>query len=162
MKTHVQVLIHECLDFFNQFEKLHPVTSAFNMPIYSNVAWQVLAYAIEGMTNKTFAEHLEASLTRPLNLTGTFLSPPPRTTTLNAIIPGNEIESWWALDAGDGTSSAYVTLRQNIHPTIDSTADYSLHTIELVLRYPLELISRLSVNPFFHLRFYPNHSHANG
>lgn len=106
MKAHVQALNHECLDFFNQFKKLHPVTSAFHMPIYSNVAWQILAYAIEGMTNKTFAEHFETSLTRPLNLTGTFLSPPPRNTTLNAIIPGNEKESWWALDAGDGTSSA--------------------------------------------------------
>lgn len=132
------------------------------MPIYSNVAWQVLAYAIEGMTNETFAEHLEASLTRPLNLTGTFLSTPPRTSTLNAIVPGDEIESLWGLDAGDGTSSSYVILCHNIHTKSDATADYSLHTTELVLRYPLERISRQSVNPFFHLRFCRNHSHANG
>jgi len=78
------------------------------MPIYSNVAWQILAYAIEGMTNRTLADNFNTTLLRPLNLTGTFLEPPPITADLNAIIPGGEVESWWRLNTGDGASSAYV------------------------------------------------------
>lgn len=76
------------------------------MPIYSNIAFQVLAYAIEGMTNKTFLENFESTLIRPLKLTGTYVTTPASTAGLNAIIPGDEYESWWKLDPGDATSSA--------------------------------------------------------
>jgi CubicO group peptidase (beta-lactamase class C family) len=85
---------------------LHPVTAPFNMPIYSNPAFQILAYALEGMANKTFPEVFESSIVRPLKLNATYLSTPPITDNLNAIIPGDEIESGWKIDVGDATSSA--------------------------------------------------------
>ena len=94
-------------EFFEKFQVLRPVTSAFNIPIYSNVAWQILAYAIEGMTKKSFEETFEAALKQPLNLTGTFLTPPDLE-QVNGITPGGPNESQWLLDPGDRTSSACV------------------------------------------------------
>ncbi|KAJ3469475.1 hypothetical protein MRS44_003540 [Fusarium solani] len=93
-------------EFFDGMKALHPVTAPFNMPIYSNPAFQILAYALEGMANKTFPEVFESSIVRPLKLNATYLSTPPITDNLNAIIPGDEIESGWKIDVGDATSSA--------------------------------------------------------
>ncbi|RSL55278.1 hypothetical protein CEP53_007163 [Fusarium sp. AF-6] len=93
-------------EFFQGLMALHPVTAPFNMPIYSNPAFQILAYALEAMTNKTFSEVFESSIVRPLHLNATHLSTPPIADNLNAIIPGDEIESGWRIDVGDETSSA--------------------------------------------------------
>ncbi|KAJ4350283.1 uncharacterized protein N0V89_008904 [Didymosphaeria variabile] len=71
-------------EFFAAFTHLRPVTSPFNMPIYSNVAFQILTYAIEAMTNQSFADVFQSALVGPLGLNGTYLTMPP----------------------GDGTSSA--------------------------------------------------------
>ena len=95
-------------EFFEQFPRLHPVSSVYNMPIYSNAAWQVLSYAIEGITNCSIPETFESALLRPLNLTRTFWMPPELIDGLNAIIPGGEIESAWKVDPGDGASTRYV------------------------------------------------------
>ncbi|KAM0436598.1 hypothetical protein ACHAPT_002306 [Fusarium lateritium] len=93
-------------DFFKGIMALHPVTAPFNMPIYLNPTFQILAYALEGMTNKTFSEVFESSIVRPLHLNATYLETPPMTAGLNAIIPGDEVESGWKVDVGDATSSA--------------------------------------------------------
>jgi hypothetical protein len=45
---------HRLPDFFQRLVTVHPVTSTFSKPVYSNVAFQILAYALEAMTNKTF------------------------------------------------------------------------------------------------------------
>jgi CubicO group peptidase (beta-lactamase class C family) len=84
------------------------VTSAFNMPIYSNPTFQILAYAMESMTNMSFTDIFQSSLVRNLKLNGTSLGTPDMTKGLNAIIPGGEIESGWKLEPGDNTSSALV------------------------------------------------------
>jgi CubicO group peptidase (beta-lactamase class C family) len=70
------------------------------------VAFQILAYAMEGMTKMSFRELFESTLVHPLNLTRTFLTTPETLDGLSAFIPGDEIESFWKLDAGDATSSA--------------------------------------------------------
>ncbi|RSM13195.1 hypothetical protein CEP52_002047 [Fusarium oligoseptatum] len=93
-------------EFFQGLTTLHPVTAPFNMPIYSNPAFQILAYALEAMTNKTFSQVFESSIVRPLHLNATYLSTPPTTDNLNAIIPGDDVESGWRIDVGDETSSA--------------------------------------------------------
>ena len=76
------------------------------MPIYSNVAFQILAYAIEGITNKTYPEAFRSAIMEPLNLTNTYITAPNITEGLNAIIPGGEIESQWAVAVGDGSTGA--------------------------------------------------------
>jgi CubicO group peptidase (beta-lactamase class C family) len=75
------------------------------MPIYSNAAFQILSYALEGMKNRSFPEIFDESIVRPLNLNATSLAIPPSTSDLNAIVPGNEDESWWNVDVGDTASS---------------------------------------------------------
>lgn len=102
----VSSFTHRDIEFFRDLPALHPVTVPFNMPIYSNPAFQILVYALEGMTNKTFSEVFETSIVRPLHLNATYLSTPPITDDLNAIIPGDKIESAWKIDVGDETSSA--------------------------------------------------------
>jgi CubicO group peptidase (beta-lactamase class C family) len=92
-------------------KSLHPVTSAFNMPIYANPTFQILAYAIESMTNKSFAEVFRSTIVGPLNLNSTSLGTPAVTKCFNAIIPGDEIQSGWKLDPGDDASSALVLAR---------------------------------------------------
>lgn len=76
-----------------------PFTSTFSTPVYSNAAIQILAYALEGMTNKSFKDSFNTALVQPLNLSRTFLNKPPN--NINAIIPGDELSSLWGFDIGD-------------------------------------------------------------
>ncbi len=75
------------------------------MPIYSNVAFQILAHAIEDLTNKSFEDAFRSSIVDPLSLNGTYLTTPKPTPNLNGIIPSNQMYIPWNLDGGDGTSS---------------------------------------------------------
>ncbi|KAK7420246.1 hypothetical protein QQX98_002901 [Neonectria punicea] len=75
--------------------KALPLTSTSNTPIYSNIAYQILAYALEAMTNKTFDESFSSSLLNPLGLNHTTLEAPKDDS--NAVIPGNKTTSWWDL-----------------------------------------------------------------
>jgi CubicO group peptidase (beta-lactamase class C family) len=76
-----------------------PFNPSFNTPLYSNAAIQVLSYALEGMTNKSFADSFNSALVQPLNLSRTFLSQPPD--NANAIIPGTEDTTFWGFSIGD-------------------------------------------------------------
>ncbi|KAK3393749.1 beta-lactamase/transpeptidase-like protein [Podospora didyma] len=54
-----------------------PVTSTYHTPIYSNMAFQLLAYAVESITGEAFATLVDQHILKPLSLTRTFLSTPP-------------------------------------------------------------------------------------
>ena len=69
--------------------------------MYSNLAYQILAYALEGMTGKTFEKSLQSSLLKPLSMKRTSLEAPKGKT--NAIIPENELRSGWNVTWGDGS-----------------------------------------------------------
>src|SRR3569833_1962383 len=90
------------IEFFDGIQTLHPITAAFQTPIYSNIGYQILAYVLEEITNKTFADAFRSSLLHPLNLTRTSLEAPA--TEDNVIIPIDPSTSWWNLATG-GTSS---------------------------------------------------------
>ncbi|KAK4224645.1 beta-lactamase-like protein sdnR [Podospora fimiseda] len=69
--------------------------------IYSNVAFQLLAYAVENITGEFFSSIVESELLTPLNLTRTFLTQPTNDT--NAVIVDG-----WDLDIGEeGPAGAY-------------------------------------------------------
>ncbi|KAK3324921.1 beta-lactamase/transpeptidase-like protein [Apodospora peruviana] len=53
-----------------------PVTPTYYSPTYSNMAFQLLAYAVENITGQSFSSLVHDSVISPLNLTRTFLSPP--------------------------------------------------------------------------------------
>ncbi len=71
-----------------------PVLPAHHTPIYSNMAFQVLAYAIENITRTSFSKLVHNELLKPLKLTRTFSSPPLN--DRNAVV-----EDGWSENLGD-------------------------------------------------------------
>lgn len=69
--------------------------------MYSNVAYQILAYALEGMTRKPFKKSFQSSLLDPLSMKRTELEAPKNKE--NAMIPENEQLSWWNVTTADGS-----------------------------------------------------------
>ncbi|KAI0521240.1 beta-lactamase/transpeptidase-like protein [Xylaria bambusicola] len=88
-------------DFLNEVKALHPVTSTFHTPVYSNMAFQILAYALEGITGKSFTDIFQSSIINRLGLSRTSLQPP--NSTKEGIIPGDKISSWWSVDLADAS-----------------------------------------------------------
>jgi len=73
-----------------------PFSSSFTSPNYSNMAFQLLAYAVENITGTPFPELIKSQLIQPLNLRNTFVTMPSSNQTSNAfILPG------WDYDFGD-------------------------------------------------------------
>lgn len=64
-------------------------------PIYSNAAFQILAYVLESITSTPFPTLLTNKLLKPLNLTSTSYAVPPTTNTASSIIPLNATASWY-------------------------------------------------------------------
>ena len=71
-----------------------PVSQSFQTPNYSNMAFQILAYAVEKITGTPFPDLVTQQLIEPLNLTRTFVTNPDDES--NAVI-----ESGWDLYFGD-------------------------------------------------------------
>ncbi|KAK3360526.1 beta-lactamase/transpeptidase-like protein [Lasiosphaeria hispida] len=76
---------------------IFPFTSTYNTPNYSNMAFQILAYAVENITGQPFAELVRTQLVEPLNLTRTFLTNPEQHTKLSDAV----ITEGWDWDLGD-------------------------------------------------------------
>lgn len=77
-----------------------PILAPFSSPIYANTPYQILAYAIENITNTSFPDLFQTYLVDALNLTSTFYSAPPSTN--NSIIPVNASASLYNIDFLDG------------------------------------------------------------
>ncbi|KAI9926587.1 hypothetical protein MW887_004355 [Aspergillus wentii] len=87
-------------NFFNGFLKRHPVVPSASTPVYSNAAFQILAYALETMTSQTYEGLLVKDILRPLGLNHSSYSKPDDKL---GVIPGDVNSSYWALDSGDET-----------------------------------------------------------
>ncbi|KIX01720.1 uncharacterized protein Z518_09446 [Rhinocladiella mackenziei CBS 650.93] len=85
-------------EFFKGISSFRPVAPTSHTPIYSNIAYQILAYAVEGMTNRTFKDSLQSSILDPLGLKRTSLEAPPKKD--NVVIPEGEDLSWWSVTTG--------------------------------------------------------------
>lgn len=84
--------------FFEDFPKRHPVYASSTVPIYSNVAFQILAYALENITGVAFETSVNDSLINSLKLTGSSWTVP--TSNASGIIPDDSI---WGFPTGDET-----------------------------------------------------------
>ena len=79
-------------------------------PSYSNAGFQILAYALEGITCKKFEDVLSDSILKPLNMNQTSLSTAPASNL--GVIPGNSTASGWGTSYGEGPAlSMYSNLR---------------------------------------------------
>ena len=85
---------HIRLEAMEMILRKQPVFPAYQSPTYSNMAFQLLAYAIENITGQAFPAMVEDELLTPLGLTRTFLSVPSNDTDA-VVVDG------WAEDLGD-------------------------------------------------------------
>ncbi|KAI1634075.1 beta-lactamase/transpeptidase-like protein [Biscogniauxia mediterranea] len=88
--------------FFNGIALFYPSMVPFQTPAYSNVAFQLLGYALETITGQTFESLLEDTVIKPLGLNNTFVKAPE---DLRGIIPGNKTSTGWAFDIGESTAA---------------------------------------------------------
>ncbi|KAI9700055.1 MAG: hypothetical protein M1836_002589 [Candelina mexicana] len=95
--------------FFDRFLNRHPVVAPFSTPIYSNIAYQLVAYALESISKRPFRDLFQDNLVKPLNLTRTSLTKPGND-SMGLIGEGSD-GPWWVFDLGDEApaGSAYST-----------------------------------------------------
>lgn len=86
------------VEFFDGLLQSHPVVPTSSTPIYSNAAFQILAYALEAMTDQSYAELLQRDIITPLGLNGTYYTAPNISL---GVIPNDSGEYWWNFDLGD-------------------------------------------------------------
>lgn len=86
--------------FFQTFQHLYPAFASAETPAYSNIAFQIFAYALESITGKSFQSSVEDQILTPLALTSTYYNTPNEST---GVIPGTWKETQWAVKLGDET-----------------------------------------------------------
>ncbi|GAW23429.1 hypothetical protein ANO14919_129880 [Xylariales sp. No.14919] len=96
--------------FFHGIEQFYPSFSPFTTPAYSNVAFQLLGYALETITGETFESLLEERVLKPLGLNNTFLRAPEHA---RGVIPGDPDLTGWSFDLGEaaGAGNIYTSVR---------------------------------------------------
>ncbi|KAI8631913.1 beta-lactamase/transpeptidase-like protein [Xylariaceae sp. FL1651] len=88
--------------FFNGIGLFYPSLAPFTTPAYSNVAFQLLGYALETITGKKFESLLEDTLIKPLGLNNTFLRAPAQA---RGVIQGDPAKTGWTFDLGESAAA---------------------------------------------------------
>lgn len=65
---------------------------------YSNIGYQLLAYALANITGKNFVDILNDRVIKPLALTHTFYENAPASV---GIIPSTTVDDYWWVNLGD-------------------------------------------------------------
>ncbi|KAI0869028.1 beta-lactamase/transpeptidase-like protein [Hypoxylon argillaceum] len=94
-----------CGDFPTCSRKRNPSFAPSTTPAYSNVAFQLLGYALETITGKTFESLLKETVTGPLGLNNTFLRAPEHA---RGIIPGDPDQTGWSFDLGEAAAAGNI------------------------------------------------------
>ena len=68
-------------------------------PAYSNVAYILLAFALENISGKSWLDMLTNNIIKPLDLQSTYYSTPSDPS--RGVIPGNATEVGWNNQLGD-------------------------------------------------------------
>lgn len=79
---------------------LPPSFRPWGTPAYSNIAYQLLAYALENIAGKPYPAILNETVLVPLNLTHTYYYGAPQSV---GIIPGTVNETYWGVYIGDAS-----------------------------------------------------------
>lgn len=74
--------------YLNSILSTHPVYTPYHQPIYSDMAYSLLAFALENITGTPFSTIFENVLVKPLNLSSTSYNAPKDLS--NSIIPIND------------------------------------------------------------------------
>ncbi|EEH11641.1 conserved hypothetical protein [Histoplasma capsulatum G186AR] len=86
-------------DMFAEFIGRHPVFAPFSTAIYSNVAFDIIGYALEQITNVPFEKSVKRSIIDRLKLKRFGVETPPATW---GIIPSDPVTSYWNASVGSG------------------------------------------------------------
>ena len=79
---------------------MYPSYPTFQTATYSNIAYQLLAYALESITEKKFTDVLESRVLKPLGLNRTYYDTPPDEV---GVIPGTVKDTYWNVNLGDAS-----------------------------------------------------------
>lgn len=88
-------------DFFSNNLFRGPNSGPFATPVYANIPYQILAYALENITNTPFTDLFQKHLVERHNLKSTFFTVPPSSNT--SIIPGNATASYYNVDFAESS-----------------------------------------------------------
>lgn len=80
---------------------------------YSDIGYQIFAYALEALTKKKFVDVFNDRVIKPLGLQHTFYENAPITA---GIIPGSLNETYWYAHLGDASPSVYSLIIQTFCP----------------------------------------------
>ncbi|KAH7413897.1 beta-lactamase/transpeptidase-like protein [Phaeosphaeria sp. MPI-PUGE-AT-0046c] len=87
-------------EFFKGLDIMYPSYAPYQTATYSNVAYQLLAYALENMTGKKFVDILNDRVIKPLGLNRTYYNTPP---DKYGVIPGTIKDTYWNVSLGDAS-----------------------------------------------------------
>lgn len=86
-------------EFFKGLDIMYPSYAPWQTPTYSDVAYQLLAYALERITGKNYTDSLNDRVIKPLGLNRTFYDTPP---DKYGVIPGTVKDTYWDVSLGQG------------------------------------------------------------
>jgi CubicO group peptidase (beta-lactamase class C family) len=82
--------------FFKHYGQRPPAQAPFSpQTVYSNIAFPILSFAVEPITNQSFADFVRNEIWTPSNMTRTFATKPDDSL---GFIPANDI--WWDANLG--------------------------------------------------------------
>lgn len=79
---------------------MYPSYPAWQTASYSNVAYQLLAYALENISGKSFKQILDDRILKPLDLQRTYYDTAPPSV---GVIPGTVRDMYWDVSLGDAS-----------------------------------------------------------
>ncbi|KAF2111092.1 beta-lactamase/transpeptidase-like protein [Lophiotrema nucula] len=107
-----------------------PITVPYQRPVYSQLSFTLLSYALSAKFNKTYAELLDEYVVKPLGLDNTGVS--PGNTSLAAIPP---VENSWGSDYGDNApGGGLVSSLNDISRIMKFILDYTALNTETEVR----------------------------
>lgn len=85
-------------EFFAGLERMFPSFAPWQTSTYSNIGYQIFAYALESLTKKKFADTIQDRVIAPLGLNRTYYDSAPASV---GIIPGSVEDTYWGASLGD-------------------------------------------------------------
>jgi len=79
---------------------MYPSYQPWQTATYSNVAYQLLAYALENISGKKYVDILNDRIIKPLGMNRTYYEKPSDSV---GVIPGTEKETYWGVSLGEAS-----------------------------------------------------------
>lgn len=87
------------VEFFEGLSKAPPSFAPWQTPAYSDVAFQILAYALESIVGRSYDDMLQDDVLSKLGLNHTYYQKPPDSV---GAVP-NGTKTTWSYSLGDGS-----------------------------------------------------------